>query len=387
MPLDTVIRLGDLLDEAELARQVATENVRVGRHATAPLAIYNYTPIARKRGAWNDVTSVCRGLIVNTETGQIVARPWAKFWEYRTGSLDLATPVEATDKLDGSLGILYHDGAGWAVATRGGFRGHQALHATRVLRARYPDFAPPAGLTVLVEVIFPANRIVVDYGGFDDLVLLGAVETATGRALGPAAVPGWTGPVTDVMRARTLGEALALPPRPETEGLVLRTDDGRMFKIKEERYRALHYVLTETSARVIWEHLAVWACRHQIGKPLHWGSRVGLNPNRVPRIIETGPDWQDTLINGVPAEFRAWVTATIDQLNGDVDRRRTQIATRAAEIADKPGWDRRDVAEALASDPDRGLIIAALDGSDLACQLWREVYPDHVKPFAQHEDN
>jgi putative RNA ligase len=40
-------------------------------------------------------------------------------------------------------------------------------------------------MTVLVEIVYPANRIVLDYGGLDDLILLGAVDIATGRTFGP----------------------------------------------------------------------------------------------------------------------------------------------------------------------------------------------------------
>lgn len=58
----------------------------------------------------NPTTRTCRGLIVHSTTGRVLARPWAKFVNHgrpEAETLDLAAPVEVTDKLDGSLGILY----------------------------------------------------------------------------------------------------------------------------------------------------------------------------------------------------------------------------------------------------------------------------------------
>jgi RNA ligase len=382
MSLDTALSLTKLLDPVTLARSISDGYVRVQYHPTAPLAIYNYTEKAQYDRVWNTVTTTCRGLIANGLTGEVVARPYRKFWEYRPGdgSIDLTAPAEVTDKADGSLGIIYHDGTGWAVATRGSFAGYQARHATGVLRARYPGFEPPAGMTVLVEIVYPGNRIVVDYGGLDDLVLLGAVDIATGRVFGPDDVPGWIGPVTDVMPARTLAEALTLPSRPDQEGLVVRTEDGRMVKIKEEQYLHLHRILTETSARVIWEYLAVGACRDLISAPRDWSNKLHMNPARVPRIIETGDGWRDRLLEGVPAEFHGWFTSTADGMVADVERLRGEITATAAELLTRYP-DRKQLATALS------VIQAAANGEDITTGLWKLVYPPHDLPFAQTEDS
>lgn len=69
-----------------------------------------------------------------------------------------------------------------------------------------------------MEIIYPENRIVLDYAGLDDLVLLGAVEIATGRSFGPEAVADWPGPVVETFDYATFGAALAAPPRPQSGG-------------------------------------------------------------------------------------------------------------------------------------------------------------------------
>jgi RNA ligase len=179
------VMLGDLLDETELAHAIGEGYIRRQVHPEMPLAILNYTERCQYERAWTDVTRTCRGLIVRDGTGEVLARPWAKFFNYGEhpeGSLDLSAPAEVTDKMDGSLGILYRAGNEWAIATRGSFASDQARWATAWFQ-RYanPDFFDPRN-TYLFEVIAHWNRIVVQYD-WEGLVLLGIVETETGRDL------------------------------------------------------------------------------------------------------------------------------------------------------------------------------------------------------------
>ena len=65
--------------------------VQVQHHQEFPLDIYNYTRATVHENKWDAVTSKCRGIIVNRDTGEIVARPFEKFHNY--GS---TTPVGVT---------------------------------------------------------------------------------------------------------------------------------------------------------------------------------------------------------------------------------------------------------------------------------------------------
>ena len=134
---------------------VAAGLVRVQRHPTLPLRIFNYTEQAVFGRHWTAVTRTCRGLVAAAD-GRIVARPWPKFFnhgELATEALDLAAPVEVTDKADGSLGILYPVPNGHAVATRGSFTSEQALHATSTFVDRYAGrWSPLPGWTHLFEI-------------------------------------------------------------------------------------------------------------------------------------------------------------------------------------------------------------------------------------------
>jgi len=250
-----------------------------------------------------------------------------------------------TDKADGSLGVIYPDGTGGhAVATRGSFASEQALHATAVLRERYRHWAPPAGLTVLVEIIYPGNRIVLDYGDLDDLVLLGAVDLDTGRSRGPEAVPDWPGPVVESFAHPTLADALAAPPRAGREGLVVWFPDADLrVKLKYEEYVRLHRIVTGLNARVVWE----------------------------------GIGDLDALVEPLPDEFHPWVRTVAASLLAEADARAATIeeAYRSIVAGLADGWSRKDFALVASRHPLRGYLFLRLDGRDCRPRLWQDIRP------------
>lgn len=117
-----MVLLSDILDTDLLAQHVENRRVRCQYHPTESLYILNYTASCAYERAWDDVTRQCRGLIVHADTSEIVARPFAKFFNYGehdAATLDLTAPVRVFDKMDGSLGILYPTADGWAIASTG----------------------------------------------------------------------------------------------------------------------------------------------------------------------------------------------------------------------------------------------------------------------------
>ncbi|HWS35298.1 MAG TPA: RNA ligase [Actinoplanes sp.] len=341
--------LHDVLDPVELAAAIDNGLIRVQRHPSLPFTIYNYTEACQYGGAWTPVTLACRGLVVDA-AGRIAARPFPKFFNHdqsQAPRLDPAAAVTVTDKADGSLGVIYHDGTGWAVATRGSFASEQARHATGLLRERYPSFVPPPGLTVLVEIVYPDNRIVIDYRGMDDLILLGAVEIATGRSHGPSAVPDWPGPVVETFGYTTFAEALAAEPRDGREGLVVHfIEADQRVKIKYADYVRLHRLVTGLTPRSVWEILAV------------------------------GGDL-DALTEPLPDEFHAWVTGIATGLTAEVEERAAAVeATFDTIVAALPeGWGRKEFAAEALRTEHRAELFLRLDDRDYRPGLWQRVRP------------
>ncbi|QAY70027.1 RNA ligase [Xylanimonas protaetiae] len=350
--------LDDILDPIDLEQAIDGGFVRERTHPDDPaLRILNYTERAQYENVWTPATRNCRGLI--HRDGYVVARPWAKFFNYGQHpdkALDLQAPVQVTDKMDGSLGILYWAPDGEpAIATRGSFASEQAIHATQLLRTKYADWQPSdPWSTYLFEIVYPENRIVVDYGQRDDLVLLGAVDIETGAdAWLPNTEPDWPGPRTTVFPAETLADALAMPPRPNAEGVVVLFEGDMRVKVKQDDYLALHRIITGLSERSVWEHLAS-----------NGGTYTGL-------------------LESIPDEFHGWVTDKAEAL-----RDRHAIAFGAAqarheEILDVlgDGFERREYAAAAAESPHRALLFQLLDGRDPSPAIWKTLRPVGATPM------
>lgn len=387
--------LADIVDPELLAARIEAGYVREQRHPSLPLAILNYTAACQSDRAWDDVTRTCRGLIYSVESGEVVARPFPKFHNYGEhdeGSLDMEAPVRVFNKADGSLGILYPAGDGWAVATRGSFMSEQALHATQVLRARYGNFMPDPALTYLFEIVYAANRIVVDYGDTDDLILLDILVTETGF---PALDYAWSDcamPWIEEIDAATLADALRLPPRPNAEGVVVvYQGTWERVKIKQDDYVALHRILTGTNARNVWEVAAVQACAILIAEPKHWGSYLGIDPARADEVLALGGDW----LENVPDEFHGWVRDVTDTARGQVNESFSEMTGLAVLAADHSGRERFEYVSEHAGAFQREvmrLAAAVTDGereralAELRLRAWRAACPAPTAPFARSED-
>lgn len=388
-------------DHHTLEAMIAAGYVRTQRHPTLPLTIYNYTPKTQFEKMWNKVTKQCRGLIVHDD-GTVVARPFPKFFnwgEVNVEGFDRDSLVTVTDKADGSLGITYPRGDGsYAIATRGSFTSEQAVEAVLMMDDLYPGWTPPDGITVLFEIIYASNRIVLDYGDARELRLIDAVWVDTGWPIGSdptvvAEVLGWPGPVVEHLGTMALKSALhhlVGIQRSNAEGVVLRflnTDDR--YKIKQDDYVALHRILTNTSARTIWTYLAVNACRDLITQPKHWGSRLGIDPKRAVEILAVGDSWEDRMLSNVPDEFYAWVSTVIKRVQVEVAEMMQHLAESLVAASYRlsgtypDGWSRSDLFAYLKSEhpDDFGAIMALWDGKDTTIYCWKQAYPGVESPF------
>jgi RNA ligase len=146
-------------------------------HQTLDLDIWNYSEKVQYEGLWDDITLMCRGLVTNSE-GDIVARPFRKFFNIEEGRHIPTEQFNVYEKMDGSLGILFFYNDVWVLATRGSFTSDQAVKGFEMLK-NYEYEKLHKDYTYLFEIIYEENRIVVKYS-FEDLVLLGMIETKTG---------------------------------------------------------------------------------------------------------------------------------------------------------------------------------------------------------------
>jgi RNA ligase len=352
----------------ELAAAIDDGRVTARRHPSLPLTIYNYSPAVQYSQRWDEITLTCRGLILDDDFN-IIARPWRKF--FNLGQVDLpiqlTDPVEVMDKADGSLGILYPDGDGYAVATRGSFTSDQAIHASKVWKEKYDGLHPMGGVTPLFEIIYPENRIVLNYDGMDDLILLGAV-TNDGYYQGPQHAKSqffmyvdgvmtfteWPGPVVEVFNYANISEALAHTDRPNAEGYVIRSHNF-LVKLKQPDYLDLHRIVTNLTPKTVWERL-----------------RDGRT---VADICGDMPDEFHSMVRGYADPILKRYEERAQEIMDGFWEARGRVVAKSSHTPE--AIPRAEFAKVFSKHKDSGYYFAMLDGKTdrVMTNLWNELKP------------
>jgi RNA ligase len=397
--------LDQLIPPADLDAALQAGHVTRKIHPTLPLSIYTYTRTAQYSRAWTPVTVNCRGLIVDDKTGDIVAWPFPKFFnvgEHGQG-FDYAPPLpdrepfDVYDKVDGSLGIVFHYDGRWRAASKGSFASEQAAWAQAWLDTRDTTRLWP-GTTYLTEIIYPANRIVVDYGKREDLVLLAAYDAHGVEVPLRPAVPEWHGigsivrswpamSLTDLLK-RTEGNQTAdgrAASGMHAEGYVIRYASGLRAKAKLAEYVRLHKILTGISERDIWRMLGMQ--RYADQPPKHVAKALGCTVAEVEALAgaERGP--VDALLASVPDEFDAWVRDVAARLTLEATRRESlvELAYRGIKhlAADRGAFAR--AAQAIQDPANRAAMFLLLDGKPTGLHMWRAIKPDATAPYVSDD--
>jgi RNA ligase len=243
---------------AGLQCAVREHTVYVTRDADEGLELYAYTNACVFDKRWDLFSLISRGLIVDPASRRVVATPFPKFFNYGEAVRGLpAEPFEVTEKIDGSMGIVFHHGRGWRVATRGAFDSDQARWATRFLRDNVTTSRLLPGTTYLVEIVYRRNRIVVDYP-FEGLVLLSAYDE-DGNELVRAQLEHVAREVgmriTAVRPFDSVPDLLAVAAELAggEEGFVVRFAGGLRVKIKGSEYCRIHRCLSHCTPLALWE--------------------------------------------------------------------------------------------------------------------------------------
>jgi hypothetical protein len=382
--------LGDYISKGLVVKQ---------NHPTLPLAIYNYSRECQYNGMWDDITLNCRGLVLDTE-GNVIAKPFPKFFNYEEHKPeDIPNEYfEVYEKMDGSLGIFfyyeeelsderryniwfnnnYETGmerffdpnnlpdfddpyyeptpkvkGEWHMATRGSFTSEQAIKGMEIAKRYNYDKICVPGYTYLFEIIYPENRIVVDYGKEERLVLLGVMNKRGEEFPYKEMVDGgWD----IVMKYKTWGEdweTLKKEISKDNEGYVIRFSGGMRMKIKGDEYVRLHRILTNFSTKDIWELL-------RNNEPL------------------------ESLLDRVPDEFDAWVKGVVRDLQTRYDNILKDYRIIMDDIYDA---DKKVFAERAKRYPHPSLLFALYDGKNESAYdyVWKLLKPKYEKPFKKDE--
>jgi RNA ligase len=390
-----------------LADYISKGLVVAQRHPTLPLAIFNYSRTCQYGAQWDDITLNCRGLVLDNE-GNVIAKPFPKFFNYEEHTADEIPnePFEVFEKMDGSLGIyfyyereltyterykLWFNGnyetgmeyceeivpnfddpyyhptpktkGGWYMATRGSFTSEQAIKGMEIAKKYNYDRICVPGFTYLFEIIYPENRIVVDYGKDERLVLLSIVNPEGNEIpYEDIEMDGWDivnryDGVSDYTKLKGMISN-------DAEGYIIRFKNGMRMKIKGDEYVRLHRILTNFSTTDIWELL--------------------MNKGDVGEFLERVPD-----------EFDKWVKSTISELKYAF----FQISERAGKLHDGfrygkygdvyPEPTKKEFAEFVMKQQEilRPVMFAMWDKKPYDDIIWKLIRPKWSKPFKKDLDN
>ena len=247
-------------DLQELVKQGVTDFKEYGHVKTVlhesfdnDMILFAYTSKAQYENRWNYLERISRGLILNRETGKVMARPFDRFWNWgEHGRYGTGEIVLVTEKLDGSMIAVSGD----LVTTRGSFTSEQALWAKEYIAKHHPDLTIPSDMTLMFEAIYPENRIIVDYHGEESLVLLAARNNLTGD-YAPEHWLSWFSEkngllLRDAWAQEDVDLIINVANKHSglyQEGYVIHMSDGSMWKIKGQDYVRLHKAISGLSLK------------------------------------------------------------------------------------------------------------------------------------------
>lgn len=354
------------------------------------LKVYSYTPKTQFSGMWSPETLLARGLILKTEddgnldTAVIHARALGKFFTVEQMSegdwtniklvdddenvtvqenapIDFDTPATVAEKMNGALGVAYIGPDGTAkISTKGSFTSIEAGIGSNILQ-KYDEKKLGKFLkkemknsTPLFEIISPERPHPVNYGDMEDVILLGTVDKRTGKWApvdeNHKLVKEFGFQTPEKIPATTLREALALPYRDNTEGMVVTTTnaDGeqKMYKVKPEEYHKLRSAfykikkgnISETSKLIKNDNIMNIKSADDVNVELEHSAK----------------QWEGTVKKDLYEKYVQPVQNTVNETNSALDN---ILKKHNLSIDDRSL--RKTVA--LQSDYDKNLLFAAID--------------------------
>ena len=222
------------------------------KHPNFDLYIWNYSEKVQYNKEWDPITLKCRGLVTDFQ-GNIVAHSFNKFFnleEQKHISDPIKDNFKVYEKLDGSLGILFYY-TEWIFASRGSFTSVQAIKGKNMLHnfdLSYFD----KNLTYIFEIIYPENRIVVNYNDKESLIFLAAFDK-TGKEYD--VIEYIMSLNIEVVKEYTKNDPFLLKAQDtdNKEGYVIKFDNGERIKIKFDNYIKLHKTISNLTIKNVFE--------------------------------------------------------------------------------------------------------------------------------------
>jgi len=342
------------------------------------LILFDYNKIIQFKQDWDEISLQARGIVFNKKTGEIIARGFSKFFNYEElhGEAGKRLPKAfqpnfegdfiVLNKLDGSMGLTYSYKDEWHINTRGAFESDQAVWAKKWFDKNIKTDKMSKSFTYIFEIIYPDNRIVVDYGKKEMLSLIGMIDKRDGSEESYHSMKAhshfmgceiteryYFEKFEDIFTARdklTMNE----------EGYVITFRNGYKFKLKGEEYCKVHRMLSSLT-------------------PLHFWRSIDLTDFKIPKEF----------IVALPEEFKE----TVDSLKEITESSHQKEYNRILEMVSKvpsfdnsenPKKDRYFWLEDNFGGTDVGQILGVLDGKE---ERMRKKIHSELRPTNNNYDN
>ncbi len=277
-------------DIKELNKYCSKNKIRKSINPGNGLLIWNYTENQQFYKDWDPITLQCRGLVTDS-LGNVVARSFPKFFnmeQYTSDNPDVVLSLNDAkiyDKVDGSLGILFFYEKEWIFASRGSFTSEQSVKGFSMFPKEHLD-SMDKNISYIFEIIYPENRIVIDYGLQEKLVYLSSFEKdGTEVSYRDFMTEIGVEVVEEIERDLEMSlDSLKEENLANKEGYVVKFNDGLRLKIKFEDYITMHKKIENCTAKNIFNSV-------RNGKTL------------------------DEIIEDVPDEFHESVAEIVEMIN------------------------------------------------------------------------
>ena len=294
----------------------------------------------------------CRGIKFDIETGKVVARPFAKFFnllekpETQLDRIDWTRPHRILEKLDGSMITSFRRKDGtleWHTKmghTDVALPVEDFINQSCIEYERFVDAVREETKTAIFEWCSLKQRIVIPY--FKDALILTAIrDNLTGNytpyeemveianEYGIPVVRALPGSVENIQKfmAETR-DAKGI------EGYIIRFDNGHMLKLKAQEYVLIHGTKDELSRETqVWDMV--------------------LN------------DWVDDIKPFMDELDRKWIEEFIEDFDAAIEKYAHRLNERVEEARTRLGTDKKAFAMEIAGDKhDKGMMFSIWDGKN-----------------------
>lgn len=346
------------INKREFQKRQKDGYISCRKHPKADLYICNYTQRCQYENFWDEHTLLARGLIIDYD-GNIKSMGFKKFFnigekeETFVKNLPLEKPT-VWEKLDGFYLITYPYKKETRVASRGSFDSPHAIWGNAWLKKNKlhrADFKPD--YSYIFEGITPKLRIVVDYRGREEMVLLAVRNIQTGEY------------INHIKEAKRLGFSYAKPIKfmnidhildyvnhmnSDEEGFVLRYKSGLMAKIKSKEYLRLHKLIYGFST------ISIWEC------------------------LKNNQDI-DEFIKDIPDEFYKWIREQQRILQSQFDGISYSMYNVYEKVKKLPSKKEQAICLSKKYGDYAPLIFMLLNGKSPDELIWKRIRPQYEKPL------